>query len=396
MHSNKKRLLIAGGGYADIPLIQGAKRLGFYVITSGNRPLDLGHRYADESCLADFSDETAMLEVARKLRVDAVCACCNDFSAISAAYVAEYLGLPGHDSYEITKQIHHKDRFREFMRLNGLASPRAEGFDDVASACEAIIGRFKFPVIVKPVDLTGGKGISTVPRPDLAREALDAAFAVSRAKRVVVEEFIVGSRHGLSTFIRDGRVVFYFSDNEHYFRNPFLVSAASAPGNVPKDVVRKLQTDIEKISALLGLEDGLVHVQYILCGNEPVIIEICRRAPGDLYVRFVEHATGVDYGAAIVSASAGMDFRNMKQAEPQGYFTRHCVMSERRGKVSGVEFDASIEANVIDKFMWWQNGDRIDNPLTQKFGIVFLKFGSMAEMLNKTDRMQELIRVKAE
>ena len=102
-------MLIAGGGYADIPLILSAKKLGYYVITTGNRPEELGHFYSDEYHHTDYSDLKAMLTLSKQLKINAICACCNDFSALSSAYVAENLGLPGHDSYETTKIIHHKD-----------------------------------------------------------------------------------------------------------------------------------------------------------------------------------------------------------------------------------------------------------------------------------------------
>ena len=202
-----KKLLLAGGGYADIPLILAAKSLGFYVITSGNRAADLGHRYSDECCLEDFSNKDAMLNLAQKLEIDAICASCNDFSAITSAYIAEKMGLPGHDSYETTLLIHHKDQYRKFAQKNSISSPLAEGFTSVKDAL-ANLTNFQLPIIIKPVDLTGGKGVSKITNLDDAQEKLEKAFAISRAKRIVIEEFIEGSRHGLSTFIRDGRVVF--------------------------------------------------------------------------------------------------------------------------------------------------------------------------------------------
>jgi len=391
--SDKKKLLIAGGGYADIPLIQAAQALGFYVITSGNRPEDFGHRYADECCLADFSDKEAMLKISKTLDIDAICASCNDFSALSAAYVAEQMGLPGHDTYDTARIIHHKDLYRSFALENGIPSPYAQGFDSVEAALGAL-KQFKFPVIIKPVDLTGGKGISTVMHVDDARIALETAFIRSRAKRVVVEEFIEGSRHGLSTFIRDGRVVFQFNDNEHYYLNPYLVSAASVPANIAMGVVEKLCKAAEKIVALLQLKTGIFHIQYILQGDKPVIIEICRRAPGDLYTRFVQHATGVDYPSFIVRASAGMDCSTLTQTDSKGYYTRHCVMASHSGYIKDLVIDQSIQSNIIEKFMWWSPGNRIDDFLTQKLGIVFLRFDSMVEMLKISDKLQNLIRAE--
>ena len=393
MMTPNRTLILLGGGYADVPLILSAKTLGYRVVTTGNRPQDIGHAWGDAYHPADFSDCDAMLALARTVGATAVCACCNDFAALSAAYVAERLGLPGHDPYDTAVILHHKDRFRAFARRHGLASPLAAGFDDIDTAWHAL-DRFRLPVIVKPVDLTGGKGISTVHTPAEARAALEKAFHISRAGRIVVEEFITGTRHGYSAFLRDGRVVFGFCDNEHYFINPYMVAATSAPGSVTDSAIKNLIESSEHIAQILKLKTGIFHIQFCLQGDSPVIIEICRRAPGDLYIKFVEHATGVDYASWIVRASAGLECGGLGPAAPRGFVTRHCVMSAQPGRVTAVEFDKDIADNVIDKVMWWKPGDRIDDVMIAKMGIVFLKFESRDEMLDKTERMQSLIRVR--
>ncbi len=365
------------------------------MITSGNRPDELGHLYSDEYQPADFSDHEAMLELAKRLEIDAICACCNDFSALSCAYVAERMGLLGHDSYKISKLIHHKDQYRNFALTHGIPTPKAIGVQDANEVLHDARS-LKFPVIIKPVDRTGGKGVSVIHTMDQAKLALEKALQASRSKRAVVEEFVAGSRHGFSVFLREGRAVFFFSDDEHYYLNPFLVSAASVPGNVSAAVERKLCEVAEKIAFVLSLVTGIFHIQYILQGEEPIIIEICRRAPGDLYIQLVEHATGVLYSTWIVKASSGLDCSGLSHVKPTGFFTRHCVMSDRPGRVKNVIFDACIERNVIDQLMWWKAGDSVVDVMTSKFGIVFLKFDSKEEMLDKTERMQELIHVEVE
>ena len=395
MKNKKKKLLLAGGGYADIPLILSAKKLGYYVITSGNKPDELGHKYSDEYKMADFSDCEAIFNLAKTCEVSAICACCNDFSALSASYAAEKMGLPGHDPYKVAQIIHYKDLYRKFALENGIATPRALGFTNKKDALTGIKS-LSFPVIIKPVDLTGGKGMSTISNMEEAETAIEKAFAISRMKRVVIEEFIAGSRHGFSAFLVDGKVVFFFSDNEHYFLNPYMVSAASTPGVVPSSAEKKLCADSEKIASLLSLKTGIFHIQYILKGVEPIIIEICRRAPGDLYIKFVELATGVDYPSWIVKSSAGMDCSGLIHAEPRGFYTRHCVMSATAGRVQDILFDDSIKEQIIDEFMCWKKGDVISDVMTAKFGIVFLKFQSQDEMIEKTEHMQELIRVVTE
>ncbi|MEK8019690.1 MAG: ATP-grasp domain-containing protein [Candidatus Parabeggiatoa sp.] len=388
-------MLIAGGGYADIPLILSAKKLGYHVITTGNRPNELGHLYSDEYHQSDFSDIKAMLTLSKQLNINAICACCNDFSALSSAYVAEKLGLPGHDSYDIAKIIHHKDLYRQFALKHKISSPVAMGFTNIKAALNDIES-LSFPLMIKPVDLTGGKGISKINDIAQAKRALEKAFSASYTKRIVVEEFITGSRHGFSAFLHNGRIIFFFSDNEHYFKNPYLVSAASTPSIVSSSVEKKLCLTAEKIANLLSLKTGIFHVQYILKKGEPVIIEICRRAPGDLYIKLVEQATGVLYSDWIVKAAAGLECNGLFHVKPKGFFTRHCVMSAKLGQIKNVVFHSSIEKNIINKLMWWKKGEEVSDVMTSKLGIVFLKFDTMKEMLSKTEHMQELIHVEVE
>jgi len=107
--------------------------------------------------------------------ISAICACCNDFSALSSAYVAENLGLPGHDSYNTAKIIHHKDLYRQFALENAILSPTAMGFTNIKKALNHIES-LSFPLLIKPVDLTGGKGISTINHIAQAQPALEKHF----------------------------------------------------------------------------------------------------------------------------------------------------------------------------------------------------------------------------
>ncbi|MCU7866546.1 MAG: ATP-grasp domain-containing protein [Candidatus Thiodiazotropha sp. (ex Lucinoma borealis)] len=387
----QKRLLIVGGGYADIPLIVAAKKLGYYVITSGNLADDMGHQFSDKYCFADFSNPDAILEVGASMRVDAICPCANDFSAISSAYAAEELGLAGHDSFETCKLIHHKDAYRQFALDNQIPTPKAMGFSDLDSAFEAL-KQLNYPLIIKPVDLTGGKGISRVVNSSEARAGLIKAFSLSKIKRVVVEEFIEGSRHGFSALLQDGRVVFHFMDNEYYYLNPYLVSGASTPADVSDVVTNELIQQTERIASLLALVNGIFHVQYVLADNQPIIIEICRRPPGDLYISLVEKATDLDYSMWIVKCFSGQDCTGIQQKEVNGFILRHCVMADRNGLLRDIEFSPEIQSCVIDKVMWWEPGYIIDNYLNQKFGIVFLKFNSMAELIDRAANMPLFIK----
>ncbi len=407
--SFKKKMLLLGGSHAEIPLIQAAQALGWYVITTGNNRDGLGHPYADKTVFADFSDKDAMFKLAKSEDVQAVCSGCNDFALLSTVYVCEKLGLPGHDSYTTSLEIHHKDKYRALATRLGIPTPRAitvsvTGTGFAADNCanfDAAIANLTFPIIVKPVDLTGGKGIHRAANPEEAREAYKDACSRTRQDHIVVEEFVQGTNHGFSAMLVKGKVAFAFSDNEQYFVNKYLVSGANSPSTSGSETLAKLRDYSERIARELHLVDGILHIQYIeKPDGTPVIIEICRRPPGDLYIKFVKYATGIDYPKFIVMAETGEDISGIADVPTQGYWLRHCIMAgpdiANGSTVRDVTFAPEIQGNIVEKFLWYKPGERIADRLTYKAGIVFFKFRSPEEMENKTARMTNLAHIVVE
>ena len=389
----KKTLLIAGGSHSDIPLIQAGKELGYHVVTSGNNKNDLGHKYSDEVHLEDFSDKSAMLALSKKLNIDAVCSSSNDFSVITSAYIAEKLGLKGQDSYDTTVKLHHKDKFKKFALEGKLLVPNSLSFNSIDSVKNQL-DKIKYPAIVKPIDLTGGKGISKVTNAIETLKAVKNAFKISKSKRIVIDDFVKGSLHSFSSIIRNKKVVFYFGDNEYSYLNPYLVSTSTSPSLDFNNIKHLLVKQAEKVSKLLDLTDGILHMQHLLDGCNINIIEFTRRMPGDFYHKPVKYSTGVNYATWVVKASCGMDISNLEHASQNGYYSRHCIMSAHKGEVSGLIFDASIEKNIIDKFLWYKTGDIIKDEMSYKAGIVFLKYESQEEMDIKSTSINQLIRLE--
>ena len=406
--SLNKKILLLGGGHAEIPLIQAAHELGWYVITTGNAREGLGHPYADKNVFADFSDKDAMLELAKSEGVQAVCSGCNDFALLSTVYVCEKLGLPGHDSYATSLKIHHKDKYRALATRLGIPTPRALVVRSAADF-ETAIAQLTFPIIVKPVDLTGGKGIHRAANADEAREAYKDACSRTRQDHIVVEEFVQGSNHGFSAMLVKGKVAFAFSDNEQYYINKYMVSGANSPSTSSGKTLAMLREYSERIAQELHLVDGILHIQYIeRADGTPIIIEICRRPPGDLYIKFVKYATGIDYPKFIVQAETGEDISDIADIPTQGFWLRHCIMSDCqageqtatgdicKGIVRDVTFAPEIQGNIVEKFLWYKPGEVITDKLTYKAGIVFFKFDTLAEMQDKTARMTELAKILIE
>lgn len=388
-----KKLFLMGGRHADIPIILAAQSLGYYVITTGNIRDELGHKFSNRYIPGDFSNAEEMLRITEQEKVDAICPCTNDFSIISCAYVAEKTGLSNLDSLQNTIIIHHKDKFREFASRIAINSPKSGSFTSVSSAYSQI-DDFKFPIIIKPVDLTGGKGVQRVNRKEDVLKAIEQAFDRSRSKRIVIEEFIEGSNHAISTILRNEKVVFYFIDNEHYYINPYLVSGASTNPNISDKVIQVLIHDIEKIAQTLHLKDGIFHAQFILRNNIPYMIDVCRRPPGDFYVDMVSYATNINYPLYVLKAYLGMDISELSFAKSYKLITRHCVMGDKNGIYKGLLIDDSIKDLIFNSFTLAQTNDQINDYLTFKAAIIFLQYTDYEQMKTVTQRLPELIKIQ--
>jgi biotin carboxylase len=389
----KLKLLILNGSHSEIPLIQAGKKLGFHLITTGNEPSLTGHKFACEYHEADYSDKEKILQLAKQLDIDRICSCANDFGIITAAYVAEKMKLPGHDSLEVTELLHHKDSFKRFALENNLPTPYADCFDTREAALGAV-NKFSLPVIIKPIDLSGGKGISTVSNITEYEAGIVKAFKSSREKRIVVEDFFSGTQHSFSTFVVNQKVVFYFSDNEYSFLNPYFVSYSAAPATNADLFAQTLIDAVETTAEKLRLADGVFHIQYLANETTAQIIDITRRCSGDLYPYPVNHSTGIDWAEWIVRAEAGLSCADFPKVSQSGFCGRFCVMSERSGKIKTVTIDDSIRKHIYDEIFWWKTGDEIHDFLTQKAGILFLRFDTMEEMLDITSQLTRLVRIE--
>lgn len=374
-----KRVLITGGSHAELPLIRYAKSKGMYVITTGNNKDGLGHKEADKYICGDFSDKEFVYELARSEKVDAIVSGCNDFAYLSTAYACEKLGLPGHDSYETACIIHHKDSFRALTASLGIRTPKAVKCTctaELSHACDEL----GFPVVVKPIDLTGGKGVKICRSMEEVLSAYEEARAVTREAYIILEEFISGTNHGASLVLKNGRIIGGICDNELYYLNKYLVSGACFPSAIPLCTMTQLYRDIEKIANTLQLTDGVFHTQFMVeNGGRPVIIDPCRRAPGDLYILFAKYATGIDFPQIFVDSECGETLADTCPVQYRN-IARVCVMTDKNGSFGGIEMSKDVEAHIIDKLIWAEHGEAIDDYYKYKAGILFLEYDSFEEL----------------
>ena len=375
------RLLVVGASHAEIPLIRAGQGLGHWVSTVGSDAEALGAKASDSHFKVDFSDADAVLRVFDEGKFHGVVSGCNDFAAFTAARVSEARGLANCDSNVATRLIHHKDAFRKVASELKLNSPEHFVVSNVKEA-KKISQQIKFPVIVKPTDLTGGKGVNLVQDPPALGTAVEAALSRSRIKNVVVESFVAGSLRSALFIVIGGKTHLVVSADEFMYLNPFLVaSAVSNIGEAPETQLG-LAEQIGLVVSALALTDGLMHVQYIWSGSDFTILEICRRPPGDLYLLLAEFASGYNISEKIVLLALGESITPPSPNLKVKPVFRLCLMSPKSGQILEWKLHPKLDSQVSFREDLRTQHTVIENHLVEKLSIV-LGYGVSHQELTK-------------
>jgi biotin carboxylase len=371
--SSGLRVLVTGGAIGDLPAIQQAKNMGYQVFTSGNRPSDPGHKLSNNYVEADYTNVAELSRVVRKFDIKNLIPSCHDTAYVAAAKVAKICGLPGFDDPEIAIMIHHKDRLALGIQKSGLPGIETELARDYKSATE-IFKVFGERVVIKPTDMTGGRGVSFVfELPELA-QAFNTAKKESLSSAVLIQRYLAGSEHGLSTIIRNQRVIFSFFDDEYRFLNRYRVAGTVSPSSISTESKKFLIDWVNRFSKHYKLVDGLVHLQFIQNTLEPKILEVCRRPPGDLYPYFVEVATGYPYIKNYINGFTGSIIENLqKMNQQENTIFRHVVMANCNGRYIGLNISSSIKSRVHQLFEFKQHGEEVSSYLTETLAVIILK-----------------------
>lgn len=375
-----KKALLLCASHNDLGLIRALRELGYYIIVTGSIENQPGQKLCDKYIKADYSNKELILNIAKQERIDAIIQCCNDFGVYTAAYVAEELGLPGYDSYETTLLLHNKDKFKQFSKEHKLLSPIAHGFSNIDDAL-AYVKTAKYPIIIKPTDLSAGNGISKAENLQDAEDSVTVAFEKSRNKRIVIEPFIMGTQHGFCTFLKNKKVVAVCSNNEYSFINRYRVEIDTFPAENYAEVKDILIEQIEYIARTLNLCDGIFHLQYIYDGKQPQILEVMRRILGNMYHVPGNLQSGIDWEYWETRARCGLSLETFPENMlPDGFYAYKSLMATKNGIIDEIVVPDSLKSYMVADFMLMSQGDAITDYMKQVVGFLFLQFSSQKEM----------------
>ncbi len=390
-----------GGAMQQIPVIRQAKEMGLYVITCDYLPENPGHALADEYHNVSTTDLEGVLKLAERLKIDGIIAYASDPAAPTAAYVAEKLGLPG-NPYQSVKLCTEKDLFRAFLKEHGFNCPVARGYRTYEEAA-ADIGRFRFPVMVKPVDSSGSKGVVKIHGPEELKAAVEEALGYSRGKRFIVEEFIVKKGYQVSGdgFSVDGKLVFTSYGNELYSgaggTREYVALGEFWPSLLTPEQKAKVDDELQRLITALGMRTCAYNIEVILDEHDvPYVLELGPRNGGSYIPQLIQYATGVDLVKYTILGALGEDCSGLKMAETKGVWSNYMIMSRRAGAFRGIRFEENFERNnLLDVYCTYRPGDEVRpyRNTTDSMGTILFRADSVEEMEKITSDMDAVYQV---
>lgn len=382
--------MLLGGARYLAPVIEAAHKLGLYVITCDYLPDNDAHKLSDEYCNISTIDKEAVLEAARKMQIDGIMAFACDSGVVSAAYVAEQMGLPFQCSYESTCILQDKGRFRQFLLDNNFNCPHAKRYTD-KNAPFADVDYFNWPVIVKPVDSAGSKGVNKVNSPDELAEAIETALKGSHNGAFIIEDFITFEGHHSSAdpFTVDGKLEFVSYSDQLFDKeadNPYTPAYIIWPSSMKQEHQDILTSETQRLMDLLGMKTGIYNIESCVGnGGKPYIMEVSPRGGGCKIAELQRMAYGTDLIENEVRKAVGMPVIDVKQTECNGYWCEMIVHA--RPNESGILESVWVDPEIKEKYLKVVDlsakpGDTV-KPFTganMALGDMFFKFDSREEL----------------
>lgn len=397
----QKKLLLLGGLRYLLPVIEAAHKLGCFVITCDYLPDNIAHKFSDKYINASIIEKEEILKIAKENKIDGIMSFAVDPGVLTASYVAEKLGLPG-CPYESVQILQNKVRFRQFLTDNGFNVPKARGY---SSTNEALLDftSFNFPVIVKPVDAAGSKGVTKVESIEQLKPALDEAMRFSlKAKEIILEDYIEskGFASDTDSFSINSDLQFVSFNNQFFdakAKNPYTPAAYSWPALMDQRHQKELASELKRLVRLLKLGTSIYNIEVrVGKDDKPYIMEVSPRGGGNRLSEMLRHASGTDLISLAVRSAIGEPIEELQMPVYNGYWAEIILHAEKDGVFDSLFIDPYLKKNnIIEIDLWVTEGEKVNsfNSATDAIGTLVLRFDSEEEIKQAMIKRDELVKV---
>jgi biotin carboxylase len=341
------KLAIVGASYLQLPIVLKAKEMGIETHCFAWEDGAVCKDVADFFYPISIIDKEQIFAVCQRIGINGITSIASDAAVPTICYVAEMLGLIANsykDALVATDKYLMRQRFTEFCVL----SPRYIIADN-----EYLIDGFHFPLIVKPTDRSGSRGVKKVENPKDVASAVERAKQESFSHQAIIEEYIGGSEVSVETISWQGKHYVLAITDKVTTEDPYFVELEHhQPSQLPISILDKIKSETLKALSALNVNYGASHTEFkITEGGEVYAIEVGARMGGDFIGSdLVQLSTGYDFVKAVINIALGnFDEPILTDTNCSGVFflceeTKHLLPIIQ----NAVDNDDIVQAEVIN------------------------------------------------
>ena len=299
-------LLVLGAGEEQVVLYQEARRRGLRTIAVDMRADRPGIALADEFLQISTTDHAAIAQALAGRPIAGVGSTAADTCLESWHHLSVHFGTPWRYPAAAAAASMDKAAFHRIAEAAGVPTYRWAQSDDLASLAEAVRG-FRFPVVVKPTDASGGRGVTGVPDEAGLDTALRRAAGLSPSGQVIVEEFVEGVDYTVNVVMSGGEVALSVITVKDVLPGPgFLIGGHTAPAPLAPEVTAEMTREARDLCRAFDLRDGPANFDVVVAPDGTrYVLEVGARMSGNGFPRLVSALAGVDVVAALVDLAVG-------------------------------------------------------------------------------------------
>ena len=383
----QKRLMLLGGLRYLKPVIDAAHKQGYYVITADYLPNNIAHKWSDEYCNVSIIDKEAVLREAQRLKIDGIMSFACDPGVVAASYVQNKMGLPSFGPFESVEILQNKDRFRAFLQENGFNCPWSFGVSSWEET-QDIKTKLTFPLIVKPTDSAGSKGVTRVDDESKLKYAVKYALDHSLSGRAIIENFLEkkGCSSDSDSFVQDGVFKYISFSAQRFDENAagaYVPAAFSWPAAMRTQAEAELQQELQRLINLLKMKTAVYNIETRECvDGKAYIMEVSPRGGGNRLAEMVRYAAGVDMITAIARYCVGDSVPEITQRDYDGHWAEVILHADKEGLFDHLEISEDFSGEVVERDLWVEKGDEVKSFLgaNDAIGTLVLKFQTADEL----------------
>ncbi len=380
-----KKILLLGGSGQQIIAIEKAKKLGYYTVLCDYLPDNPGRLVADKYYQISTTDRDAILKIAMDEDIGGIVAYSSDPAAPTAAYVSEKLLLPG-IPYSIANTFCNKHLFRKYLLENRFNVPRTRILSNNSTLND--IKDLSFPVVIKPTDSSGSKGVSVIQFQSDFERAFKKALAISKNGAILAEEFIIRDHPDVieaEIFVIEGTIKVWGLMNSvrDKYTNPLLPAAYSYPLSISKDRLRLVKDEVSRLISSTGVQYGAFNIEMVISKDEKLyFLDAGPRNGGNELPEFISSIAESDLVETTLLSAMG-EYEKIKDIRldisENGYWGMIVLHSDKEGTFERVEYDELALKYLYRESYFKKRGEHIRSFEISRdaIGLAYFHFPNM-------------------